>query len=124
MSVNSLPVCASYRAGYISFDYKSMFQWHFIARYIWVCCLDMFLKNCCLDGISFFVCWACITCVTLKSRERLYLHCMSYNGLFQSGKLRFTLHELNGFFQSGKLRFYLLTFNVRWKLKTRGTKNP
>jgi hypothetical protein len=38
----------------------------------------MFLKNCCLDGISFLVCWTCITCVSLKSRERC-LHYMKLN---------------------------------------------
>ncbi len=47
-----------------------MFWWLFITSYIWVCCFYMFLKNCCLDGISFLVCWTCITCVSLKSRDK------------------------------------------------------
>ena len=39
-----------------------------------VFCLYMFFKNFCLDGILFFVCWACVTCISLERRER-YIHC-------------------------------------------------
>ncbi len=72
MSVNSLLFCVWNRAGYKTFDYQSMFRWYFIGSYIGVCCLYMFFKNCCLDGISFFVCWTCVTCVSLERRERCF----------------------------------------------------
>jgi hypothetical protein len=34
--------------------------------------LYMFFKNCCLDGILFFICWACVACITLEKRDELF----------------------------------------------------
>ncbi len=113
MPVDSLPCCVWYRVCYMTFNYESMFWWHFIASYIWVCCLYMFLKNCYLDGILFFVCWTCVTCISLERRERC-LHCMKLKRLIPIRKNSYICLPSNSGGSSRPLVPSTLVFILIW----------